>query len=312
MLHPGVEEHRLVNLNELAQEAARYHATQCQAQALQDPDRLEEAFGRILQKGRNRALVLLPLLSGTELPWTGRDVFATSSPGAIAALVAPNASDMSSAYASGGDFVPKSNYVESLATTFGETEIPARTSLRLVCALGPPLSATIPSDDEIEDAIQFMNQCQVWQVEVIQNGIVQHQKLALKLYDDRVRSVLYSFHHFMDNSDRLSEDQMLFDGRTMACNEAAAYRKLSHVQGSSVPRSYGTYEVSEGEEAGSKDNSEVYRSMLQFQLPEGQGPCLGMLTEYVYHISLGTYVYRMLRDQSDAGIRHMVTLVSFS
>ena len=36
-----------------------------------------------------------------------------------------------------------------------------------------------------------------------------------------------------------------------------------------------------------------------------------MLTEYVEHVSLGTHVYRILRDQGDAGPEHMVHLVSF-
>lgn len=48
----------------------------------------------------------------------------------------------------------------------------------------------------------------------------------------------------------------------------------------------------------------------QFELPEGQGTCLGMLTEYIEHVSAGTRAYQILRDQGEEGIEDVKAMVS--
>lgn len=49
----------------------------------------------------------------------------------------------------------------------------------------------------------------------------------------------------------------------------------------------------------------------QFELPDGQGSCLGMLTEYVEDVSLSAHVYRSLQAQGDDdGFEVVKSLVS--
>ena len=241
MLHPGVEEHDLVDLMELAQEVVRFDPSQC-AEEVHDPEQLLEAFDRKLQRGRNKALALLPLLPGIELSWTGKDIFNTTSPGAIASLFDPDAGDPTA--------VSDDNHNASRAagsrpdaysSILNDNIITSKTSLRLICPLGVSMSAKLPASKDFDLVeLDVINQCQVWQVEVIQSEVTQHQKLVLKLYDDRVRTFRRLIHNLTDENER----KLLYDGRTLACNEAAAYKKLSHLQGSLIPLSYGTYTVS--------------------------------------------------------------------
>lgn len=48
----------------------------------------------------------------------------------------------------------------------------------------------------------------------------------------------------------------------------------------------------------------------QFELPDGQGSCLGMLTEYVEDVSLSAHVYRSLQAQGNEGFEIVKSLVS--
>ncbi|KAK9895043.1 hypothetical protein P389DRAFT_211696 [Cystobasidium minutum MCA 4210] len=283
MLHSGVQEYPLVDINQLAHDIVQRFGTDVPVSELvRDYDQLAEFYDWKLQRSRIKALVLLPLLRGAELPWTGKDIFATASPAALASLFDPDGSDATVGHAC----QEASDARDLQGNAAVKAWIPANTSLKLVCPLGVPMSARLPSTDDV-DELRDINKFQVFQVEIIHNGVVKHQKLALKLYDGRVRTPVRHFSNFIVDKASTSDYDVLVDGRTLACNEAAAYKKLKTLQGSLIPRSYGTYE---------------------FELPDGQGTCLGMLTQYIEHVSLGTHIYRILRNQTDESLARMVAL----
>lgn len=227
MLHPGVQARRLVDIQQLAQEIVRLDSSMDASMVANAPEILLEAYDRKLQKDRDRALVLLPLLSGVELPWSGQDMFGSASPGAIASLFDPDAGD---AEVEGDSRAAACRERGPPSAALVEARIPAGTSIKLVSFLGVAMSAIVRSTTDLEE-LSVTNQFQVWQVKMVQNGVVHHRRLALKLYDDRVRTPRHSFAEF--GFGRSVASELHCDGRTLACNEAAAYKKLAHPQGPS-------------------------------------------------------------------------------
>lgn len=238
LLHPGVERHALIDLHELSLLDALDRPNDAQRRV--GPELLRQTFEIKMERSRARALVLLPLYSGLQLSWKGQDLYSTALPGAIASLLDPNAGEIETQ--SGYHAVTDASgmQVSTMTHSMASTHVPPGTILRLVAPLGVPVSSvTTPADDILESYV--VNHSQVWQVEMIHNGVVHNQKLALKLYDDRLRNAHYRVTWFVPTVD----PQVLpCNGITMASNEAAAYKKLANIQGSLIPRSYGTYEVS--------------------------------------------------------------------
>lgn len=71
---------------------------------------------------------------------------------------------------------------------------------------------------------------QVWLGEVFVQDKATGHKVALKLYDERVMAPVFT--------------AGAQDSYTVAWNEAAAYKKMLHLQGKTVPNSYCHYKVS--------------------------------------------------------------------
>lgn len=256
-LHEGVAPNRIVNLQALRD----FIATQ---QALEEPDVIQthpasedelcSAWEAFQSHRRREALILSPLQPGTVLSWSGSSLFPSVTDSAIDAGEArqPTTTEdpdrQSTGQATGQQAIEQMNkrICVPLLRRGNDDQVgpPSDTSIRLSGVLGvlPFVRPIFKYSYEGDNLYGFStNRMQVWVGEVYQEGRNMGQKVVLKLYDERVLAPKMKG-AALGTGER-SDAYGMEDGYTLAWNEAAAYSKMSPLQGSIVPYSYGHYYV---------------------------------------------------------------------